>query len=90
MTAATVRTLGAIRTVRAAGATERETQVISDQARRAYDAGIATSKRAAMVLPAASLGRYAAMLVVLTVGGVRIGSGSLGIGLSSRSCSASR
>ena len=54
--------------------------MISDQARRAYDAGIATSKRAAMVLPAASLGRYAAMLVVLTVGGVRIGSGSLGIG----------
>ena len=80
LSASTLRALGAIRTIRSAGATDVETAQVVDHADRAYAAGVRTSKRAALVLPAAQLGQFAAMIVVLTVGGVRIGNGSLGIG----------
>ena len=80
LTAASLRSLTAIRTIRACGATDRETDVVTDQARATYAAGIRTAKLAAASLQPASATFNAAHIVVLCVGAFKVADGQLTLG----------
>jgi ATP-binding cassette subfamily B protein len=80
LTADVERSISAVRTIRASGATERETESVLEGARRAWDAGLAVAKASAPVVPIASLTLNLAFLVVIGVGGFRVASGAIGIG----------
>jgi ATP-binding cassette subfamily B protein len=71
------RAISAIRTVRAAGATERETLAIELEAQGALHAGIRVAKVSALVVPVASIAMNISFLVVLGVGGYRVASGAI-------------
>ena len=73
------RSLGAIRTVRATNAAERESEVIVRDAERAYDAGVQVAKYSALVVPVAGIALQLSMLVVLGLGGFRVASGAISI-----------
>ena len=77
MSAAGLRVLGAVRTVRAYGATEQEAGTVAGHARRTYDAGLRHARRAAVVHPTANAGMQASQILLLTVGGIRVASGDL-------------
>ncbi|GAA1237231.1 ATP-binding cassette subfamily B protein [Oryzihumus leptocrescens] len=77
MSAAGLRVLGAVRTVRAYGATEQEAGTVAGHARRTYDAGLRHARRAAVVYPTANAGMQASQILLLTVGGIRVASGDL-------------
>lgn len=79
LTSGVERAIGAIRTVRAAGATEREKAAVSGMAEAAYGAGVKVAKASALVVPVASVAMQASMLVVLGVGGFRVASGAVSI-----------
>ncbi|OCG74238.1 ABC transporter ATP-binding protein [Microbacterium sediminis] len=79
LTSGVERAIGAIRTVRAAGATEREQAAVSGMAEAAYGAGVKVAKASALVVPVASVAMQASMLVVLGVGGFRVASGAVSI-----------
>jgi ATP-binding cassette subfamily B protein len=74
------RAIGAIRTVRAANATERETDAIIVEAQAAKRAGFKVAKISAMVVPIAGIAMQVAFLVVIGVGGFRVASGAIEIG----------
>ena len=71
------RAISAIRTVRAAGATDRETVAIEQEAEGALHAGIRVAKVSALVVPVASIAMNISFLVVLGVGGYRVASGAI-------------
>lgn len=73
------RAIGSIRTIRAAGATEREEAAVTGAARRAYDAGVRVAKASALVVPVAGVALQLSLLVVLGVGGYRVASGAISI-----------
>lgn len=73
------RAIGSIRTIRAAGAAEREQAAISGTAREAYDAGVQVAKASAFVVPVAGIALQVSLLVVLGVGGFRVASGAITI-----------
>ncbi|MFS0733741.1 ABC transporter ATP-binding protein [Microbacterium sp. 1P10UB] len=73
------RAVGSIRTVRAAGATEREIASVSGLATQAYDVGVRIAKVSALVVPVAGIALQVSLLVVLGVGGFRVASGAIGI-----------
>ncbi|KAA9111299.1 ABC transporter ATP-binding protein [Microbacterium rhizomatis] len=73
------RAIGSIRTVRAAGATEREVQSVTERATEAYTVGVRIAKVSALVLPVASIALQVSLLVVLGVGGFRVASGAIPI-----------
>ncbi|KAA9085020.1 ABC transporter ATP-binding protein [Microbacterium radiodurans] len=73
------RAIGSIRTIRAAGATEREEAAVSASARDAYDAGVRVAKASALVVPIAGIALQVSLLVVLGVGGYRVASGAITI-----------
>jgi ABC-type multidrug transport system fused ATPase/permease subunit len=73
------RAIGAIRTVRAANATERETDAIIVEAEAAKRAGFKVAKISAMVVPIAGIAMQVAFLVVIGVGGYRVASGAITI-----------
>ncbi|MEH3089509.1 MAG: ABC transporter ATP-binding protein [Microbacterium arborescens] len=73
------RAIGSIRTIRAAGATEREEAGVADAARQAYDAGVRVAKASALVVPVAGVALQLSLLVVLGVGGFRVASGAISI-----------
>lgn len=77
--AAVERAIGAIRTVRAANATERETDAIIVEAEAAKRAGFRVAKISAMVVPIAGIALQVAFLVVIGVGGFRVASGAITI-----------
>lgn len=79
LAAAVERAISAIRTVRAANATERETAVVEEDARGAYRAGIRVAKISALVVPVAGIALQVSFLVVLGVGGYRVASGAITI-----------
>lgn len=79
LASAVERALSAIRTVRAAGATERENTVIDAEARGAYDKGIKVAKVSALVVPIAGIALQVSLLTVLGVGGYRVADGSITI-----------
>ena len=76
---ASQRALGAIRTVRASNATDRETAAIEKDARGAWEMGIQVAKISALVVPIAGIALQVSLLVVLGVGGFRVASGAITI-----------
>ena len=80
LTADVERSISAVRTIRASGATERETESVLRGARRAWVAGLDVAKASAPVVPIASLTLNLAFLVVIGVGGFRVASGAIDIG----------
>ncbi|MBF0816175.1 ABC transporter ATP-binding protein [Microbacterium paludicola] len=79
LTSGIERAIGAVRTIRAAGATEREERAVSEKATQAYEAGVEVAKASALVVPIAGIALQASMLVVLGVGGMRVASGAVEI-----------
>ncbi|HEU4808282.1 MAG TPA: ABC transporter ATP-binding protein, partial [Homoserinimonas sp.] len=79
LAAAVERAVSAIRTVRAAGATERETATIEKEARGAWTMGIRVAKISALVVPIAGIAMQVSFLTVLGVGGFRVASGAITI-----------
>ncbi|GAA4191685.1 ABC transporter ATP-binding protein [Microbacterium oryzae] len=73
------RAIGSIRTIRAAGATEREADAVSTMAAAAYRAGLRVARASALVVPVAGVALQVSLLVVLGVGGMRVASGALSI-----------
>lgn len=73
------RGISSIRTVRASGATERETAVVDGIAGEAYRLGVRIAKISSMVVPVAGIALQVSLLVVLGVGGFRVASGALSI-----------
>lgn len=73
------RAVGAIRTVRAAGATDREADAVTAKATEVYDVGVRIAKVSALVVPIAGIALQASLLVVLGFGGFRVASGAIGI-----------
>lgn len=79
LAASVERVVSAIRTVRAANATDRETAVVDEEARGAWMAGIRVAKISALVVPVAGIATQVSFLVVLGVGGYRVASGAITI-----------
>jgi ATP-binding cassette subfamily B protein len=77
LTASVERAISAIRTVRAAGATEREITAIERDSEGAWRMGIVVAKISALVVPVSGIALQVAFLVVLGVGGFRVASGQL-------------
>ena len=73
------RAVGSIRTVRASGATERETAAVSALAADAYAIGVRIAKISSLVVPVAGIALQLSLLVVLGVGGFRVAAGSISI-----------
>jgi ATP-binding cassette subfamily B protein len=71
------RSVGSIRTVRAAGAGHREEAAISRLAEEAYDQGVRIAKVSALIVPIAGIALQLSLLVVLGVGGLRVASGAI-------------
>ncbi|NSC24988.1 ABC transporter ATP-binding protein [Streptomyces albus subsp. chlorinus] len=72
MTAELERALGAIRTVRASRAEERETERIGGQARSAYTASVRVGLLDSVVAPTIMLTINGSFLLVLVIGGMRV------------------
>jgi ABC-type multidrug transport system fused ATPase/permease subunit len=77
LAASVERALSAIRTVRAAGATERETSAIDRQAVGAWKMGIRVAKVSSLVVPIAGIAMQVSLLTVLGVGGFRVANGDI-------------
>ncbi len=79
LTAAVERGIGAVRTIRAAGATEREVQEVDGHATEAYRRGLDIAKMSAFVVPVASIVMQVAFIAVLGVGGAQVAAGTITI-----------
>ncbi|MBC3764219.1 ABC transporter ATP-binding protein [Quadrisphaera oryzae] len=79
MTAAVERALGAVRTLRASGATDREVEVVGRAAEQAYDAGVRAARVQAAISPLVGVAVQGAFVAVLGVGGYRVASGALSV-----------
>ncbi|WP_322409668.1 ABC transporter ATP-binding protein [Microbacterium invictum] len=73
------RAIGSIRTVRAAGATDRETEAITGVATEVYHVGVRIAKVSALVVPVAGIALQVSLLVVLGLGGFRVASGAISV-----------
>ncbi len=73
------RAVSSIRTVRASGATERETDAVQGFASEAYGLGVRIAKISSLVVPVAGIAMQVSLLVVLGVGGFRVAAGALSI-----------
>ncbi|MGF3055893.1 ABC transporter ATP-binding protein [Microbacterium sp. YY-01] len=73
------RAVSSIRTIRASGASTRETTAIEGVAREAYGVGVRIARISSMVVPVAGIALQVSLLVVLGVGGFRVASGALTI-----------
>ncbi len=71
------RAVGSIRTVRAAGATERESTAITGIATDVYGVGVRIAKVSALIVPVAGIALQVSLLVVLGLGGFRVASGAI-------------
>ncbi len=77
MSASVERALSAVRTIRASGATERETEAVAVSARAAYDAGVRAARLQAALSPAGTVAVQGAFIAVLGIGGARVASGAV-------------
>ncbi|ARJ06052.1 ABC transporter [Cnuibacter physcomitrellae] len=77
LAASVERVIGAIRTVRAANATDREIAAVEKDAQGAWTAGVAVAKISALVVPISFIALQVSFLVVLGVGGYRVASGAI-------------
>ena len=73
------RAISAVRTVRAANATDREIAAIEKDAEGAWRMGISVAKISALVVPIAGIAMQVSFLVVLGVGGFRVANGDITI-----------
>jgi ABC-type multidrug transport system fused ATPase/permease subunit len=73
------RALGAIRTVRASNATDREVAAVQQDAEAAWTMGVRVAKVSALVVPIAGVALQVSVLAVLGVGGFQVASGALSI-----------
>ncbi len=80
LAAAVERAISAVRTVRAANATEREIAAVEEDARGAWEQGIRVARISALVVPISSIALQVSFLVVLGVGGFRVATGAIEIG----------
>jgi ABC-type multidrug transport system fused ATPase/permease subunit len=79
LTAAVERGIGAVRTIRAAGATEREVLEVDGHATEAYKRGLDIARMSAFVVPVASIVMQVAFIAVLGVGGAQVAAGTITI-----------
>jgi len=79
LTAAVERGIGAVRTIRAAGATAREVAEVDGHATEAYRRGLDIAKMSAFVVPVASIVMQVAFIAVLGVGGAQVAAGQITI-----------
>jgi len=79
LAASVERAISSIRTVRAAGATEREIVAIDRDAEGAWRMGLVVARISALVVPVSGIALQVAFLVVLGVGGFRVASGQLDV-----------
>lgn len=79
LTSGIERAIGAVRTIRAAGAADREERDVTRKATEAYEAGVEVAKASALVVPIAGIALQASILVVLGVGGMRVASGAVSV-----------
>jgi len=79
LASAVERAVGSIRTVRASGATERETASVSALAGEAYGLGVRIAKVSALVVPISGIALQVSLLAVLGVGGFRVAAGAITI-----------
>lgn len=77
LAASVERAISAVRTVRAANATDREIDTIIEEARGAYLMGIKVARISALVVPIAGIALQVAFLTVLGVGGYRVADGAI-------------
>lgn len=77
LAASVERAISAVRTVRAANATDREVETIIEEARGAYLMGIKVASISALVVPIAGIAMQVAFLTVLGVGGYRVADGAI-------------
>ncbi len=80
LAASVARAIGAIRTVRASNATDREIRAIETDAAGAWEMGIKVAKASAVVVPIAGIALQASFLVVVGVGGYRVAAGAITVG----------
>jgi ATP-binding cassette subfamily B protein len=73
------RAVGSIRTVRAAGAADRETEAVTARATDAYRVGVRIAKVSALVVPIAGIALQVSLLVVIGLGGFRVATGAITI-----------
>ncbi|QAY74640.1 ABC transporter ATP-binding protein [Agromyces protaetiae] len=71
------RAISAVRTIRAAGATRREIDVVDAEAEGAWRKGVDVAKISALIVPVAGIAMQVSFLVVLGVGGFRVASGAI-------------
>ena len=79
LAAAVERGISAVRTVRAANATDREVAAIHGESEGAWRAGIKVARISALVVPVAGIAMQVSFLVVLGVGGYRVASGAISV-----------
>ena len=77
--ASVARAVGAIRTIRASNATEREIEAVQSDALGARDMGFKVARASALVVPIAGIALQVSVLAVLGVGGLQVASGTLTI-----------
>lgn len=80
MTAELERALGALRTVRACRAEEREEELIGRRAEQACAAGVRAARITSVMSPAVELAMRGSLLVVLLVGGTRVARDAASVG----------
>ena len=73
------RALSGVRTIRAAGATEREGLRLEADAEEAYRLGVRIARIGAVLWPVSGLAVQGAFLAVLGVGGYRVAAGTLSV-----------
>jgi ATP-binding cassette subfamily B protein len=79
LAASVERAISAVRTIRAANATDREILAIEGEAQGAWKMGIRVAKISALVVPVAGIALQVSFLVVLGVGGFRVATGAITI-----------
>ncbi|RFA08379.1 ABC transporter [Subtercola boreus] len=79
LAASVERAITAVRTVRAANATDREVAAVEKDAEGAWQMGIQVAKISALVVPVAGIAMQVAFLTVIGVGGYRVASGATSI-----------
>lgn len=79
LAAAVERSISSIRTIRAAGATEREVTAITGEAKEAWRLGISVAKISALIVPVAGIAMQVSFLVVIGLGGFRVATGAITI-----------
>ncbi len=77
LAAAVDRAIGSVRTIRAAGADEREQAEIEAQAEGAYRLGLRVARISALIVPISFIAMQVSFLAVLGLGGYRVATGSI-------------